>query len=470
VKLPAHIQIRLLYAGAMVILLLIGGMGYISTRQLTATVDSAHQSQAVLDTLSQLVDVTVAIDSAQRSGARRGSQASELGALLARVDTLSTALRRVIGADPADVATLDTLAARMSEQRTALSQGASPTASSAGGGAVRNRSTEELVAGIRRAARRIEAEQGMVLRQRRDETRVRLRISMLVLGIAFAAAFALTAVATFRVEREMADRRAAELKALEARELAEAASRTKSDFLASISHELRTPLNSIIGFANVLLKNRNGTLGDQELLFLQRIRDNGTHQLHLIDDLLDLSAIEAGKQRLVITSVSLEELVRDTVGQLEGRVTSKEVVLRVDLPTRMLPVETDSRKLRQVLINLVGNALKFTPTGSVRVSVQVSPTTLRPLRIDVTDTGIGIPANRLEAIFAPFEQVENGMSQKGTGLGLTIARSLCHLMGYRLTVESEVGKGSTFSIHLETAPTLPPVEPQPAPAPEAITV
>lgn len=456
----------------MLILLLIGGMGYISTRQLTAAVDSAHHSQAVLDTLSKLVDVTVAIDSAQRNNTRRDAHASQLSALLARVDTLSVALRRVIGEDPENVATLDTLAAQMSQQRTALAQGSVPTATSAGGKAVPTRTarTEELSAGIRRAARRIEAEQGTLLRQRRDETRVRLRISMLVLGIAFAAAFALTAVATFRVEREMAERRAAELKALEARELAEAASRTKSDFLASISHELRTPLNSIIGFANVLLKNRNGTLADQELLFLQRIRDNGTHQLHLIDDLLDLSAIEAGKQRLVITAVSLEELIRDTVGQLEGRTTSKEVVLRVDLPTRMLPLETDSRKLRQVLINLVGNALKFTPSGSVRVSVQVSATTLRPLRIDVTDTGIGIPANRLESIFDPFEQVENGMSQKGTGLGLTIARSLCQLMGYRLTVSSDVGKGSTFSIHLETAPTLPPVEPQPAPAPEAITV
>ena len=456
----------------MVILLLIGGMGYISTRQLTATVDSAHQSQAVLDTLSQLVDVTVAIDSAQRNSTRRDANANQLSALLARVDTLSFALRRRIGADPENVATLDTLAAQMSAQRTALSQGSAPTATSAGRNAVPSRtaSPEQLIAGIRRAARRIEAEQGTLLRQRRDETRIRLRISMLVLGIAFAAAFALTAVATLRVEREMADRRAAELKALEARELAEAASRTKSDFLASISHELRTPLNSVIGFANVLLKNRNGTLGEQEMLFLQRIRDNGTHQLHLIDDLLDLSAIEAGKQRLVISSVSLEELIRDTVGQLEGRVTSKEVVLRVDLPTRMLPIETDSRKLRQVLINLVGNALKFTPNGSVRVSVQVSPTTLRPLRIDVTDTGIGIPANRLESIFDPFEQVETGISHKGTGLGLTIARSLCHLMGYRLTVASEVGRGSTFSIHLETVPAVTPVEPQPAPSPEAITV
>jgi signal transduction histidine kinase len=451
----------------MVILLLIGGMGYISTRQLTATVDSAHQSQAVLDTLDQLVDVTVAIDSAERERTRRDVQPSQLSALLARVDTLSFALRRVIGEGPADVATLDSLAAQMSEQRAVLSQESAPNAPSA---RVRTASTEQLVADIRRTARRIEAEQGTLLRQRRDETRVRLRISMLVLGIAFAAAFALTAVATFRVEREMADRRAAELKALEAREVAETASRTKSDFLASMSHELRTPLNSIIGFANVLLKNRGGTLGEQELLFLQRIRDNGTHQLHLIDDLLDLSAIEAGKQRLVITAVSLEELIRDTVGQFEGRITSKEVVLRVDLPTRMLPVETDSRKLRQVLINLVGNALKFTPAGSVRVSVQVSPTTLRPLRIDVTDTGIGIPANRLEAIFDPFEQVENGMSQKGTGLGLTIARSLCHLMGYRLTVASDVGKGSVFSIHLETAPAPAPAEPQAAPAPEAITV
>ncbi|MGH7717949.1 MAG: sensor histidine kinase [Gemmatimonadaceae bacterium] len=483
-RLAVHQQIRLLYGAAMLILLAIGGVGYVSTRQVTATAARAEQAQAVLDTLRDLVDLAIVAENAHRGHLITGRESypDELAASLTRIDTVSRALRRLIGHEAVELAELQSLDEQLAEQRAFLSNPSRRPAANGLGGA-RDRALtdrgQDLVDRIRDAAGHIAESQHALLREQRDETNVRLGISMLVLGLSFLAAFALTIVATFRVEREMAERRAAELNALQARELAEAASRTKSDFLASMSHELRTPLNSIIGFANVLLKNRNGSLAEQELLYLQRIRDNGTHQLHLIDDLLDLSAIEAGKQRLTISSVSLEELIRETVGQLEGRLTSKEVVLRVDLPTRMLPVDTDARKLKQVLINLVGNALKFTPVGSVRVSVHVSPTSLRPRRIEVTDTGVGIPASRLDAIFEPFEQVETGSGgsggQQGTGLGLAIARSLCELMGYRLSVKSEVGKGSTFSIDLESVSvsgphaTTGPTASQPQPPAEAVT-
>jgi len=149
--------------------------------------------------------------------------------------------------------------------------------------------------------------------------------------------------------------------------------------------------------------------------------------LDLINQVLDLSKIEAGKMELETSAVSLDLLVKGTLSQMEGRVLEKEVKLLADLPEEINPFETDPGKLKQVIINLVGNALKFTEHGSVTVRVKVEPVTLRPLRIDVVDTGIGIPKDRQTAIFEAFQQADNTTSRKygGTGLGLTISKTLC---------------------------------------------
>ncbi len=229
----------------------------------------------------------------------------------------------------------------------------------------------------------------------------------------------------------------------------ETASRAKSEFLANMSHELRTPLNSVIGFANVLLKNSSGHLQPQDLAYLQRIRANGLHLLNLINAVLDLSKVEAGKMELHLGSVALERVVYETLEELEGRFVDTLVVPHVVLPPTLQPIEGDEGKLKQVLINLIGNAVKFTDEGTVTISVRVNENA-QPMRIDVIDTGIGIPANRLAAIFDSFEQGDGGTRRRhgGTGLGLSISRSLCQLMGYRLTVVSEVGAGSAFSVLL----------------------
>jgi PAS domain S-box-containing protein len=231
---------------------------------------------------------------------------------------------------------------------------------------------------------------------------------------------------------------------------AEAANKAKSDFLANMSHELRTPLNSVIGFTNILLKNKDNRLDAKDLGFLQRVLSNGKHLLALINEVLDLAKVEAGRMELIIEEVDLAQLCVETVQQLEGQAKTKEglIVLRSEVPEVVAKVKTDSAKLKQVIINLVGNALKFTEQGSVTVRLDLAPDGKTPVAISVVDTGIGIPANRLEAIFEAFQQADAGTSRKygGTGLGLTLSRSICQLMGYDLIVESELGKGSTFKI------------------------
>jgi signal transduction histidine kinase/CheY-like chemotaxis protein len=235
---------------------------------------------------------------------------------------------------------------------------------------------------------------------------------------------------------------------------AEAANRAKSEFLANMSHELRTPLNSVIGFANVLLKNKHRNQLPEDLSFLERIVANGKHLLGLINQILDLSKIEARKVDLNLGPVALDVLVQDVIAQLEGQVRGRNVKLRTDLPQPMAPLRADAGKLKQIVINLIGNALKFTERGSVTVRVEVDAATRAPTRIDVIDTGCGIPKDRLDVIFEAFQQVETGSTRKfgGTGLGLTISRALCQLMGYRLEVRSEAGRGSTFSIILPGTP------------------
>jgi signal transduction histidine kinase len=254
-------------------------------------------------------------------------------------------------------------------------------------------------------------------------------------------------VQTVRLSRELVgDLERSSVETQRALEASEVANTSKSEFLANMSHELRTPLNSVIGFADVLLRNRKGHFDDSEISYLKRIRENGAHLLTIIGDILDLSRIEAGRMDVDLSDVNLEQLLQEVIGSFLSTGRSAGVDLRVEAPIVLSSLRTDRTRLRQILTNLVGNALKFTPEGSVTVRVNARGPNVRS--IDVVDTGIGIPPERLAAVFKPFEQADNTTRRKygGTGLGLSISRSLSELLGYTLEAQSEPGRGSTFRL------------------------
>jgi len=242
-----------------------------------------------------------------------------------------------------------------------------------------------------------------------------------------------------------------ELRAAKTR--AEAANVSKSRFLASMSHELRTPLNSVIGFSNLLLKNPDGGLREIDLTYVGKIRTNGLHLLSLINDVLDLAKIEAGRMERGHSPVRLDVLVADVLEQFQGPQTGDHLTITPEVPPGCQPLVTDEPRLRQILTNLVANAIKFTPRGRVIVRVVADPSGA-PVRMEVEDTGIGITPEQMKRIFEAFEQGDDGTSRRygGTGLGLTICRSLAQFLGYRLEARSEPGTGSVFTVAFGPAP------------------
>ena len=227
----------------------------------------------------------------------------------------------------------------------------------------------------------------------------------------------------------------------------EKANRLKSEFLASMSHELRTPINAIVGYAALLLESMFGPLTDQQKDALERTRAAADHLRALIDDILDLAKIEAGKMQFMLEELSLADVVRETSQQMEPMIRRKSLSYTVDIGDATPAIVSDRTKLKQILLNLLSNAMKFTTRGGV--SVVVRPHAMG-VRIDVNDTGIGIRPEHLSVIWEDFRQVDQSRTREfgGTGLGLSITRKLVERLGGSISVESIVGVGTTFTVML----------------------
>jgi signal transduction histidine kinase/ABC-type amino acid transport substrate-binding protein len=230
-----------------------------------------------------------------------------------------------------------------------------------------------------------------------------------------------------------------------AMEKAQAADRIKSAFLATMSHELRTPLNSIIGFTGIMLQGLTGPLNEEQLKQMTMVQGSARHLLALINDVLDISKIEAGQFELAITSFDLRSSIEGMVKLVSPLAEKKGIDLRLEIADETQSATTDQRRLEQVILNLLNNALKFTEKGQVRISCRSEND---HYLLAVTDTGIGMRPEELPDLFQPFHQIDTGLSRKheGSGLGLSICKKLVEMMGGTIQVESQWGQGSTLAV------------------------
>ncbi|MGI9377006.1 MAG: PAS domain S-box protein [Tsuneonella suprasediminis] len=254
------------------------------------------------------------------------------------------------------------------------------------------------------------------------------------------------------VNLDITERKKLEAELVRAKLHAEQAAIAKASFLANMSHEIRTPMNGVLGFADLLLESN---LDEEQQKQAQLIADSGRAMMRLLNDILDISKVEAGQMVIACEPVDLRHILKSCVKLMSPNAAQKGLTLDLELePSIPSRIAGDGLRIRQVLLNLIGNALKFTETGGVcvRATARTADNSQLSVEIAVEDTGIGIPYERQEAVFHPFEQADDTTVRRfgGTGLGLTISRQLAELMGGTMSLDSEPGKGSTFIVHLPT--------------------
>jgi signal transduction histidine kinase len=256
--------------------------------------------------------------------------------------------------------------------------------------------------------------------------------------------------------QDVSERVAREAELRDAMDRAQSASKAKSEFMAGMSHELRTPLAAIMGYSDLLETEVVGSLSDRQKGFMRRIKAGARHLTGIIDEILTFSRLEAGREAIYAERVDPAAIAADALALVEPQGHLKGLAIRIDVPETPVDAVSDAGKLRQILVNLLGNAVKFTDAGEVELRVRSDDGTVR---FQICDTGPGIPPEFLERVFEPFTQVDSSTTRLkgGTGLGLPVSRRLARLLGGDLEVESTVGEGSCFTL---TVPLVP------APAPD----
>ena len=300
----------------------------------------------------------------------------------------------------------------------------------------------------------------LLVRKQNSDRATRYTQIIIVLGDVFG--ILLVALSLWQVRRDIKRRQAAEQHLLATNaELADASARAqesdrlKSAFLATMSHELRTPLNSIIGFTGILRQEMAGPVNAEQGKQLDMVLNSARHLLMLINDVLDISKIEAGEMKLDCAPYDLRAAIETVVAGVTPLAAKKGLALsaRIAPELQLGAVLGDGRRVAQILINLLSNAIKFTERGAVVLDVQAMPDG-HTLRLQVRDSGMGIAAGELDKLFKPFHQVDTGLARQheGSGLGLAICQRMADMMGGRIEVESQWGIGSTFSFILPLTP------------------
>ena len=459
VALTLYEKVSLNFGSGVVAVALIGTLSYVSLGKLAEATRQVGDTQAVLDQVDQVQALVATAATAQRDLVL--GVTSDPGRFGRATSNAEIELRRLRGMPSLDSGTArkvdaaqELLAAHLNDLRRVID--------------IRNRAgSDSAVAEMRSdpvsvLARQLDLslgelreDQSTLFASRSRAQANRATDAAILLAIGLLVSFIAAALALANIRRYLTQRRKLELQrtaVLEreqaARSAAEEANRAKTDFLRMMSHELRTPLTAIQGYLELLEMGIYGGMTDEQVSVLRRIESNERHLLAIINDLLDFARVDARRVELRITALAVRDIRLAVDPVCRPQIDSKELNYAWHSSDDHLVVRADREKVRQIVVNLVSNACKFTPRGgAIDVGCVRSD---RAVELRVRDTGPGIPTHKLDAIFEPFVQLDNGLtrSQTGTGLGLAISRELARAMGGDLTVTSSIGEGSTFTLML----------------------
>jgi signal transduction histidine kinase len=460
VALTLYEKVSLNFGSGVVAVALIGTLSYVSLGKLAAATRAAGDTEAVLEQVDMLRASVANAGTAQRDyllggetddlerfERARSAADRDISRLQAMLSADPDATQRVDSLSPMLVAHLDDLERIADLRHRSGIEPASVAMRDDGVVATRNK-LDALLVGLRDDQRLMFGSRSRAQAARASDAGILLAVGLLVSFIAAALALA-------NIRRYLAHRRKLELQrtaVLEqeqaARNAAEEANRAKTDFLRMMSHELRTPLTAIQGYLELLEMGIYGGMTEEQITILRRIESNERHLLAIINDLLDFARVDARRVELRITPLPVRDIRLAVDPVCRPHIDSKQLSFAWRTMDDSVIVRADREKVRQIVVNLVSNACKFTPRGgSIDVDCVRSD---RSVELRVTDTGPGIPAQKLDAIFEPFVQLDNGLTRAtaGTGLGLAISRELARAMGGDLAVSSTFGQGSTFTLTL----------------------